>query len=268
VDLAVVAVPPLELDERLRLRADVVAATRAPIDLVPLTRRRSPSSSRSSTAASASSPAPPKSRPSSRCAPACATSISNRTWSGSGVRPGSVPRRGFVVLRPEAVRQRLLRLETGRQPPRGARSPGQQRRAGRDRPPPPPIAGGRRRVDACLNGGIEKGAGSVSKAAGELGHGARLVLDLEVDLRSRVIAQERRRGGGSRLLSDGWHQGRPRPRRQSGACLLHRWPCDDLERRPGCPHAPGFNAGVAPWPSPRPCSASRRGRPARASDAG
>ena len=30
------AVPPLGLDERLRLRADLVAATRAPIDLVPL----------------------------------------------------------------------------------------------------------------------------------------------------------------------------------------------------------------------------------------
>jgi len=36
VDLAVVAVPSLGLDERLRLRADLVAETRAPIDLVPL----------------------------------------------------------------------------------------------------------------------------------------------------------------------------------------------------------------------------------------
>jgi predicted nucleotidyltransferase len=36
VDLAVLAVPPLTLDELLRARADLVAATSAPIDLISL----------------------------------------------------------------------------------------------------------------------------------------------------------------------------------------------------------------------------------------
>src|SRR6266481_7744434 len=44
-------------------------------------------------------------------APGLGTGISSRSWTSSGVWRASVSRSGDVVLRPEAVRQRLLKLE-------------------------------------------------------------------------------------------------------------------------------------------------------------